>query len=270
MEKYRPNFEEASGYLGQYSENASTEQITGIDTDIGFPITGEVTYPPPLWFEAEGAESEFSGHYEENGFSVDFALQKPSSSKRFTERIKSPFVSHDTKKEMYLRSKLFVLDQLTLGIENDSKLDLLSDLPQDYIVFFIDTTKHGSSGIASAQDKFIQINGDLTKISTQLALLHEIGHRGHTFNDRIMKKQYLDENLSKEEMAVVLREERDAWAYALHKLKPFLKDKTIRDQALEMVHSCLSTHYQSIVTHEKQRNDLIQTLMSQFRSLFGE
>ncbi|MEI6498632.1 MAG: hypothetical protein WCO23_01590 [bacterium] len=269
MEGFKPsNDEVARQYLHQYSED-SVPEIIGINNDINFPIKERGVYPNPhQWFQTD--ERIFEGHYLENGITVDFCCSNPIKSKQFLKALNNPFANREYKKDLKDHSLFYLIDTLTIGDQNENKkIDLLSELPPEYFIFFIDTERPGSSARINSDDKYIETAGDLTKISTQLALLHEIGHSLSLVDKKIMMKHYYRQGLDINEMAAAYKEERDAWAYALRKVKPILKyNNEATKQTLEMVHSCLSTHYQSLIKHEVPRQDFVAKLFSDIKSIF--
>lgn len=81
----------------------------------------------------------------------------------------------------------------------------------------------------SMWERIVLVEGDLADIDTLLALMHEIGHvvikdtqAGSETRQRAFKRFDQNMRLGNRDAAAVLREERDAWAFALKKLRPLI------------------------------------------------
>ena len=133
--------------------------------------------------------------------------------------------------------------------------DIKKELP-GYIIFFhiIDEGQKQSS--ANPEAKYIIIRGDISTPATILGLLHEIGHckeyeesdefEKRTF-DRYHKALRIGGSLSAETLAKVLKRERDAWAYALRKIRPILGKTITKDDVLTYIHGYALLSYSETI-----------------------
>lgn len=115
-------------------------------------------------------------------------------------------------------------------------LDVVSLLPKEYdIIFKTYVSDYDPGGETDRKNKVISMNGNITEPSWLVVLLHEIGHT----NDRFYDTQSFEEvssaygalNRQRGELRpnmqeIILRGERNAWAFALKVLKPLLEGQT--------------------------------------------
>jgi len=90
--------------------------------------------------------------------------------------------------------------------------------------------------------KRILTSGDITKVSTVVKILHEIGHlmRPGDESKGAIKRYLSRESITELEAEEILHSERDAWAFTLKKIKPFLEGEQ-REDILNFIHGyCLS------------------------------
>lgn len=90
----------------------------------------------------------------------------------------------------------------------------------------------------------IMASGDITKVGTIIGILHEIGHLVNPKGDDIAaRRRYAKrENVTQRESSGILESERNAWAFALEKIKPFL-DQNSRDCVISSMHSMFLQTY---------------------------
>lgn len=83
----------------------------------------------------------------------------------------------------------------------------------------------------------ILVSGDITKIRTIINILHEMGHQliFESDNPDARERYNVRENITEREGAKILENERNAWAFAIKSIKPFL-DKESLDCVLEYCH----------------------------------
>jgi len=127
---------------------------------------------------------------------------------------------------------LYILKKFIISLKNnETKLDIFTLLPNDYEIIFtphtINPPETKSSGCLNIIDNFIYTYGDPTSKAFPITLLHEIGHivdkenlKKNNVKSLINEDQYSD-------YAEELRRERTASAYAINKLRPFVKSKFI-------------------------------------------
>ncbi|MEI6296743.1 MAG: ImmA/IrrE family metallo-endopeptidase [bacterium] len=143
------------------------------------------------------------------------------------------------------------LENLTLQT-GDSLLELKKLYPENFEVFFSPDSfiksyllkkypeKHISvdepSFLGFAQDgkyKIVTLDGDMSRLGNLLTILHEIGHF-ISHDDPEYRKNKEQQNKNTEEwLAAKLKDERDAHAFMLKKIKPFLKPLGIKFEDVE-------------------------------------
>lgn len=160
------------------------------------------------------------------------------------------------KKGLLDPKELRILEGLSLiNKKNGGTLDLREILPPGYRVIFIPKGNAPLGGNADVESKTIYVWGDLTKPKNVLNLLHEIGH-GFDY-ERLTesdKKDFLGaykayggeggRNPDKKTLEKVLRSERNAWAFALKKIKPLFDNSSVKKKdILSFIHNnALSNH----------------------------
>jgi len=103
----------------------------------------------------------------------------------------------------------------------------LSDIiPSDFRVLFAPNSGEKWSDFVNLKEKMIVLNGDIATPLTLLALLHEAGHihaAPKKENDNFSPEPNQNrKTINAMDVAKKLLNERDAWAYALRTIKPFL------------------------------------------------
>lgn len=195
-----------------------------------------------------------------------------------------PYVQWEIKQGMEKAGYWKKLDSLTINDSNNS-LDLKKYL-EKYAVFFSED-ETGIHHIISAKDKKIEMGPILTPRAI-LQLMHEIGHFEYRknlekndpkkLNDLIIastsllndKKNTMRDWMNKDELKkrceLKLEEERSAWAFALKKLKPFIKKDGLfsKKDVLNYVHDvCLQTYYRSFGAKlNSSVGELVDTILS--------
>ena len=122
---------------------------------------------------------------------------------------------------------------------NSASINFNEIIPEGYRVYMVSGHKSQWSDFVSIKDKIIVLNGDIRIPETILALLHEIGHihaDPKKQEDSFAPEPNQDRRtINADDLARKLLNERDAWAYALKKIKPFFykgedQDKAIRKE----------------------------------------
>ncbi|OQB05698.1 MAG: hypothetical protein BWY19_00831 [bacterium ADurb.Bin212] len=87
-------------------------------------------------------------------------------------------------------------------------------------------------------------SGDIANLSTVVKILHELGHLERSGEESVgARRRYLKrESITESEAEYILRSERDAWAFALTKIKPFL-GKDQRGAVLNFIHRHSLSYY---------------------------
>jgi hypothetical protein len=126
-------------------------------------------------------------------------------------------------------------------------IDLLSELPADYEVFF-DPCPWYPNGEADVQGMLCYVTEDVASVNGLLCMLHEIGHCVD-YEQAENRKEWRVKSIkdfvkNEKDMEYLLRRERGAWAYALKKIKPLIKDGIIskEDVMLRVNDSVYSYH----------------------------
>ncbi|HEY4715469.1 MAG TPA: hypothetical protein VIH31_03105 [Candidatus Paceibacterota bacterium] len=147
---------------------------------------------------------------------------------------------------------------------SQDKIDLFNLLPAGYKVYFSSTGDQLISAV-DLKNGILLINEFKINPKTILTIFHETGHvlKYGKMNDQ-NQRDFLKANrdfkmssdlygsnafkLTKDDLSVVLKSERDAWAFTLKTLKPFFKDMEIEMQDLKaFVHDfALQTYSEEI------------------------
>lgn len=152
--------------------------------------------------------------------------------------------------EEYVRLEKYELDN---GVE---KMDLLGIFPSNYkdrIIFKYDPSNF--NGEIHLGPDFVEITGNLLAPETVMTILHEAGHAWSNVEDEIetFDKYDAGEGVSEKEGEVILREERNANAFALRAIGPFKKSFQINNRDL-----AVSVHAASLKGHSAEIVDLIK------------
>lgn len=137
-------------------------------------------------------------------------------------------------------------------------LDLLSPNYSTYINTNIDKEDNSFESIHRPRERKIYINTPLLSVDGIISLLHEIGHNNRD-QHQSFSEQNKDENsllrfkvsgiIEKilagmalglrspniKDASLILRDERDAWSFALQKIRPFMKDLNIDIEDIENI-----------------------------------
>lgn len=126
-------------------------------------------------------------------------------------------------------------------IDDQKNFFRLSDyLPAEYRIYLdpkSEKTIGDNRGIHQRNDQRIIVCGNISSLYVIFALLHEVGHIASTQNKEqnekileIRRKKSADMTL--EDKAIILREERDADAFVLKKFRPFLHQAGLDNQTI--------------------------------------
>lgn len=150
------------------------------------------------------------------------------------------------------------LEKLILK-NNESELDILSLLSSDYSTYIttnLDKEDNSFESVHRPRERKIFINTPLLSVDGIMSLLHEIGHNNRdqyqTFSEQnkdensllrfklsgIVEKILAGMTLrgpNIKDASRVLRDERDAWSFALLKIRPFMKDLNIDIDDMENI-----------------------------------
>ncbi len=225
--------ESPSEYLNKHipKDETSNEEFFAAKEILSKPF-GEITY------QNEGGDVKI----ENPPFELEISYEP------LTQEDKKPFQPHEPTPDTLMRLKTFTLSRRDKNIS----VQLFDIVPPDYNVYF-DTTAADHSDIVYPDSKRIVLFGKLAAPKTILGLFHEGGHiieqaKGEAeFGPEKHSTQLVDH------LARQLLSERDAWAFALKKIKPFLDEEegdqfTIqRDAVIEHIKNyALRTYTDSI------------------------
>lgn len=140
-----------------------------------------------------------------------------------------------TKLEDWRILRKFVIDDKKSNV----KIDILDDLPKHFQVFFNPFSKR-ENGAASVEENRCLVWGDISSVRGMLTLLHEIGHCVDFEKASDWEKWLetsIDQAKDEEGLNYVFSKERNAWAYALNKIRPLLRSGAFpKDEILKDIH----------------------------------
>lgn len=122
--------------------------------------------------------------------------------------------------------KYYTLHDFTISQQNgEGKVMLREILPDDATILFDPAREIDESTVSG---KTIILHGDPASPGGIVTLLHEVGHfinddesnQALLSSHRSLNKEHDD--FSSEEAATIIKSERDAWAFALRKLRPLI------------------------------------------------
>lgn len=145
--------------------------------------------------------------------------------------------------ERYFSSAPIVIRDMILSDKRTGEeINLVKLLPQDIKYYVLDNPTleplpedtEGIKEMNSISKGLVTIEGNPFDLSTILSFLHEIGHRDDDKGEISTARRRLNRGyyLNQQEASQILLEERNAWAFALKTLRPFITDKNrcyIRD-----------------------------------------
>jgi len=129
----------------------------------------------------------------------------------------------------------------------DATLNIFDITPKDVRIFF---NPYIDTHIGYISGKKIFIGSDINKPRSILALLHEIGHSHE--NEIIFQEEKNRGIEPQEDLAQLLVSERNAWAFALKKIKPFLNNPLFKKDAVSLFMKRCLTNYE-----DKIKKDLL-------------
>ncbi len=118
---------------------------------------------------------------------------------------------------------LYRVDELTINRTDVGTLSISAFVPEGWHVYF-DPSETEETSYADLHEKMIVLRRDPLQPIGLLTLLHEIGH---TYESE-MPKEFTQETFENRntfdqtDLAAKLQSERDAWAFAFKKIRPFL------------------------------------------------
>ena len=149
------------------------------------------------------------------------------------------------------------LNQLVLKNKTGEELDVLQLLPKNHSIYFTTLTEEDETLKSSADyaKKAVFVGTPLLTSGGLMTLMHEIGHmdRNNHKSLRQIAQESISTSLIKKEMnfvqkilsgfrsanmhdaAVTLNDERDAWSFALAKLRPFFNALNINMEDIKNI-----------------------------------
>jgi hypothetical protein len=140
-------------------------------------------------------------------------------------------------KHYFSQEHLYFLNNLVLKRSDGTKTDIREITGEGTAIIF--STDDSETFEDFRLDEIICFSGDPTKIVSIAMLLHEIGH-GVVESPSIKSRRLENAGvvLTSENVAELLENERDSWAFAINKMRPFL-DSEQREILLRFVHEAL-------------------------------
>jgi|WetSurMetagenome_2_1015567.scaffolds.fasta_scaffold86106_1 hypothetical protein len=185
-------------------------------------------------------------------FELKFSYRRPSveeNKDHFGDEALRELAGRESVKQA--AGNYWIIDSITLtNLENNFSANITDDLPSGFLIVYHPLNpneRHRMRTDAAGKYKFIDIFDDLTKPYTLVALLHELGHaRDYATRSDEEKKRFTRESdkPEKKELADLLIKERNAWAYAIQKLKRFLNNNFLnKDDLLKIAHQIMLLQY---------------------------
>lgn len=167
-------------------------------------------------------------------------------------------LDHRGDRQFWRSLKLMVLE----NAQNGTIIDTHKLLPSGYHIVFRTVTNSYQTNTANYKERAILIGKDLQVPATLISMFHEIGHAttyanpNYTFGADMMEAidavgTFL-QPVSSKMQARIIREERDAWGWALKTMMPVLKGQPnnavfSKDRILDYIHNvCLKGYCDSI------------------------
>lgn len=161
---------------------------------------------------------------ENQPFVLEFSYAKVSRG------VAESFEKHPRYKEPDPDTLLELLSWKLTRTDRNVSLTLDYIIPDNYKIYFSPTTQDWSSYVKIGdKDTRIVLSGDITTPIIILELLHEAGHIHEKTDDPRFIKTKPEETstIYTNDLADKLLSERNAWAFAIKKIKPFLdKDES--------------------------------------------
>mgnify|MGYP001570202935 CR=1 FL=1 len=167
-----------------------------------------------------------------------------------------------------------------------ARLNVTDLLPEDYRIF-INAERDVSASWVNRGERYIYLGTDVTTPGGVMTLLHEVGHTATEYkrtdkeearyktarkqNNDLKPGQY--EKPSSEAMALVLKDERDAWAFALKKIRPLLTKETStqffdREVIEKYIHQTCLSSYSDEMREYVDKDGTLKVLFGKFLDLF--
>jgi hypothetical protein len=135
-----------------------------------------------------------------------------------------------------------ILEQFSIiDKQTNTEVDILTELPEGYRILF-NPFLEVYNGNANVIEKGCLVKGDIASIAGILIILHEIGHcvdyeRTDDKSEWRNARARIEDSSNYEKLKLVLLKERNAWAYALNKVRPFLRSGAFpKEEILKNIH----------------------------------
>jgi hypothetical protein len=170
----------------------------------------------------------------------EFTLEQFSTDENIQYGINKFFRTYDTNPEHYLRLTKFEL----INKDNNFAFDLKSEQKDPFVIVWKNQKKHEVEGQVLHKLNLIELSSNPSSPQSVLTLFHELGHLNDKEMtgdmDRLFDLRYKnimaggdDQKIAKEQDAILIKQERTAWAYALKKIKPAIASLDIPDESLD-------------------------------------
>ncbi len=175
-----------------------------------------------------GAEDIKTGEFAYH-FSYSSIVGEPESLKAYVDYIKRGTIE-DPAQDMTDWRKL---DSLSIII-NEEEIDILEILQGSSNVFFCPGSAV-DNGIAFRNSRDVAVLGDMASPITFIILLHEMGHIVDYGQLEKLGVEKMVDSHPDSDQAEDLRKERDASAFALKAIRPYVKDETMRNDVVNFL-----------------------------------
>ena len=174
---------------------------------------------------------------EKGDLEIEIAFQP---AKRFAEQ--DGKIDFKLKRVLYEPGEWKMIEKFVIrNKKTGGELHLLDILPKDYRIIWTASSDEESVQTADFENKICLSRGDFSQPRIVLGLLHEIGHcvdcenieehfdRNQYGRDNVLFDIYRndpDQKMPAASLERMLRAERNAWSFALRKIKPFFDEET--------------------------------------------
>lgn len=184
------------------------------------------------------------------------------------ERASEPL--SDIEKSELREATLYHVKELSIERKDKRAILNIDEIARGYSIFFCrDFDEKDVSSYVAPESKRIVLIGEPTRFGTLLSLLHEIGH----IYEREQPKRF--DYTRDTDLAEKLLAERNAWAYAFKKVRPFLDESddnplNKRNVLFYAKQRALSTYVESINDELHHRAHMDHFARNMFPDQFDE
>ncbi len=200
----------------------------------------------PLHESGYQEEGTIEGSFEDYSFACTYSVPDEDSNNKIQtylarlvkwEGIASDSASLDVKTWRQL-------DELVFKDRDGKATNLLTIAPESFQVFFCPTAEK-MHGAVNTKDRVVYILGDILTPESISTLMHEVGHLWDVAKlkehgvERLVTKSWN----GRDDNAELIRRERTATAFAIQKMRPFLKGQMKKDITNHLKAYALQSYY---------------------------